>query len=125
MTVGLTPIQTRIWQFILAHIAEHDVFPVYAEMQAGLGYASKSRIFDLLQELQQRGLIERVTQRQCARPYRIKSPRNHPNDAERQRIYQEGFEAGVKFGMQQERERASVAPAGPGTDGAGEYLRAK
>lgn len=64
MTVSLTPQQAVLLDFIQRYQADHNgVSPVFVEMQAALGHASKSGVHRLLEGLEERGAIRRLKQR--------------------------------------------------------------
>lgn len=58
MSLGLTPRQKSLLDFLRAYIEENGYSPSYDEMKAGIGLASKSGINRLMVALHERGHIE-------------------------------------------------------------------
>ena len=56
----LTPRQHDLLKFIEAYTAKHGHGPSYEEMAAGIGLSAKSRIFELVKCLEQRGHIRKL-----------------------------------------------------------------
>lgn len=63
MTYGLTPRMKDCLDFIDRHIAEHGYSPSFDEMKIGLGLTSKGPVHRLVQKLEERGAIKRMTGR--------------------------------------------------------------
>lgn len=57
-TAALTVAQKRLLDFIRKYRAIHEVPPTFAEMMQGVGLASKSGIFRLVNGLQERGAVQ-------------------------------------------------------------------
>ena len=58
--MGLTPVQRNLLAFLSSYIAESGHAPSYDEMIQALGFASKSRAFNLINNLEERGYIRRL-----------------------------------------------------------------
>lgn len=71
--IGLTAKQAEALRFITTYMAQHDgEAPSLQEMQDALGYTSKSPVFYLLCQLEQRGRIRRLKNR--ARALEVLTP---------------------------------------------------
>lgn len=85
--IGLTPAQAKCKAIIETSLAEKGVAPSFQEMQDGLGVASKSRVYELINALEERGHIRRIHNR--ARALEIvgkPAPRCPPTPAELNRF---------------------------------------
>ncbi len=89
----LTAKQAEILELIEAGIAEHGVPPSYRELAAAADLASASRVFKIIESLEQRGFIRRTAK--TARSLEVIKPQTHLN-AEYLRGYQDGYAAGSK-----------------------------
>ena len=69
--LGLTERQSRVLDFLRAHIAKHGIAPSYAEIAKHLGYRSKAPVFDIIEALEERGHIIRAHDGQRARSIRL------------------------------------------------------
>lgn len=56
----MTPKMRELLDYIKAYIEEHGYSPTYGEMCEATGNKSKSRIFGLIDCLEERGYIERI-----------------------------------------------------------------
>lgn len=63
MAGGLTPAQAKLLAFLTAYADEHDFSPSVEEMRAGCGLASASGVIRLLDGLEERGAIRRMSHR--------------------------------------------------------------
>lgn len=63
MRTGLTRRQADLLAFIKAHTEKHGISPSFYEMAAGIGTASKSTVFRLIEGLEERGSIKRFPNR--------------------------------------------------------------
>lgn len=64
--IGLTPRQLEALTFIERHIATRGSSPTYEEIRAGIGLASKSGVFRLVNGLEKRGRISRLPGLACS-----------------------------------------------------------
>lgn len=63
MRTGLTRRQADLLEFIRQHTDRHGISPSFDEMAAGVGSASKSTVFRLIQGLEERGFVRRFPNR--------------------------------------------------------------
>lgn len=63
MRTGVTRRQADLLAFIKAHTEKHGISPSYDEMAVGIGTASKSTVFRLIEGLEERGFIKRFPNR--------------------------------------------------------------
>ena len=56
----LTKKQLKLLEFLKKYKEKEGIFPSYEEMKAGLGLKSKSGIFGLITELEERGFLKRL-----------------------------------------------------------------
>ena len=61
-----TPRQADLLRFIRSYIDENNAAPSFEEMRAGIDSASKSRIHQLLDGLEERGYVTRLRYRSRA-----------------------------------------------------------
>jgi SOS-response transcriptional repressor LexA len=60
MKYGLTDKQLKLFNFIKKYIDENNMAPSYEEMKVGTGVSSKCLIFVKINQLQERGWIEKL-----------------------------------------------------------------
>lgn len=60
LITGLTKQQQAVLVYIANHIEAHGVSPSYQEIMVGVGLKSKSRIYEMVKALKERGAIRKV-----------------------------------------------------------------
>lgn len=60
MKYGITKKQLKLFNFIKKYIDENNMAPSYEEMKIGTGVSSKCLIFVKVNQLQERGWIEKL-----------------------------------------------------------------
>lgn len=58
--IGLTRKQTECFDFMTQRKQETGIMPTLQEISDHLGYSSKSRVYGLLESMQERGVIRRL-----------------------------------------------------------------
>lgn len=58
---GLTRVQSEALAFIEGYVAEHDYSPSFSEIRDALGLASKANVNRLMNNLEERGRIRRIS----------------------------------------------------------------
>ena len=67
MAFGLNSLQRQVKQFLIDYMAKHDgLAPTRAEIAAGCGYSSTSKVNRIIAALEDRGHIETLTARHRA-----------------------------------------------------------
>lgn len=60
---GLSPAQTRVFNFLRDFIAKNGHSPSFQQIQSGLKFKSRGHITEMLNRLEQRGYIRRMPRR--------------------------------------------------------------
>ncbi len=56
--MGITPAQSRVYQFIQKYIRENGTSPSYEEIRRNLGFQSLNAVYKHLKQLERRGMIQ-------------------------------------------------------------------
>ena len=60
---GMTPVQKKTMDALVSYIAQHGYSPTYEELRILLGQSSKSRTFDVIEDLVDMRLVRRKNNR--------------------------------------------------------------
>ena len=60
MKYGLSPKQKKLFDFVKSYMKKNSVAPSYEQMMKATGYKSKSSIFQIINQLEQRKLLTRL-----------------------------------------------------------------
>ncbi len=60
MKYGLSPKQKKLFDFVKSYMKKNSVAPSYEQMMKATGYKSKSSIFQIIKQLEQRKWLTRL-----------------------------------------------------------------